>query len=118
MADPVFSLLLLVTVGLGLRTAAESFSVRDVLRWVLAALLLCVAALATFDFGLVQEAIRSDPGGLHGKLSPMSWANRSLPAGFGPGGMSLPPWQPINVDGATEQAMLLQTQAQIWQQQQ
>jgi hypothetical protein len=77
-------------------------------------------ALISLDFGVIQQG-QHHVGGNGPEMS-SQWARVNLPRGFGPAGMSLPPWNPYAVAQSPEwqqqqQQLLMMQQQQLQQQQ-
>jgi len=124
MVDTTFVFLLVVTVGLGVRSLLDTYSVRELATRLFGLVALSFILLITLDFSVLQQPLGSGYGssspssggfgnlesgvGLSGggKESMANWRQKLLPAGFGPGGMSLPPWSPYKVEEAGSTSMM------------
>jgi hypothetical protein len=111
MVDLTFAFLLVATVGLGVRSLLDTYTVRELATRLLGLVALSFAFLVTLDLSALQpppgdgrvsssSLELSGASGLSGggKEGLASWRSTLLPAGFGPAGMSLPPWNPYAVE--------------------
>ena len=123
MVDMTFVFLLVVTVGLGVRSLLDTYSVRELATRLFGLVALSFILLITLDFSVLQQppgnGYSSSPGsgglgnlesgvGLSGggKEGMANWRQKLLPAGFGPAGMSLPPWSPYKVEETGSTGMM------------
>lgn len=110
--------------GLGVRSLLDTYSVRELATRLFGLVALSFILLITLDFSVLQQPPGNGDGssspssggfgnlesgvGLSGggKESMANWRQKLLPAGFGPAGMSLPPWSPYKVEEAGSTSMM------------
>ena len=120
MVDTTFLFLVGTTLCLGFRSLLETYSVRELVTRLGLLVAVVFVALISLDFGVIQQG-QHHAGGNGPEMS-SQWASVNLPRGFGPAGMSLPPWNPYAVAQSPEwqqqqqQLLMMQQQQQLLQQ--
>lgn len=99
MVDVTFVFLLVTTVGLGIRSLLDTYTARELIKRLGAIVALSFVVLISVDLSILQGGAAHGAGAAaNGPSSASQWSSVNLPPGFGPGGMSLPPWNPYAVE--------------------